>query len=45
MLAGEGQKILLVAVFAPHTGKAVVEISATQVPINNLLKIPESVLP
>ena len=38
-LAGEGQKILMAAVFAFHTGKAVVEIAAVQIPVNDLLKI------
>jgi hypothetical protein len=45
--ARKGQKVFMAAVFAFHTGKAVVEIAVIQIPINNLLKIrpPESVLP
>jgi uncharacterized protein (UPF0254 family) len=41
------QQILMAAIFAFHMGKAVVQIAAIQIPINNLLKIrpPESVLP
>ena len=46
-LIGKYQQILMAAIFAFHMGKAVVQIAAIQIPINNLLKIrpPESVLP
>jgi hypothetical protein len=45
--AGEGQKILMAAIFAFHTGKAVVQIAAIEIAIDHLLDIgpPESVLP
>jgi hypothetical protein len=45
-LAEEGQELFVAAVFAFHTGKAVVEIAAVQIPINHLLDVrsPESVL-
>ena len=38
-LAGEGQKVLIAAVFALHPGKAVVQIAAVQVPVNDLLEV------
>jgi hypothetical protein len=40
-------KIFMAAILAFHTGKAVVQIAAIQIPVNNLLQIgpPESVLP
>jgi len=46
-LAGEGQEIFMAAILSFHTGKAVVQIAAIQIPMNNLLDIrpPESVLP
>ncbi|MCX5874359.1 MAG: hypothetical protein NTY51_14160 [Deltaproteobacteria bacterium] len=45
--AGEGQKILMAAIFAFHAGKAVAQIAATEIAIDHLLDIepPESVLP
>jgi hypothetical protein len=45
-LAGEGQEIFMAAILAFHSGKAVVQIVAIQIPVNNLLQIgpPESVL-
>jgi hypothetical protein len=46
-LAGECQEIFMAAVFAFHTGKAVVQITAIEITIDHLLDIgpPESVLP
>ena len=46
-LAGECQKIFMAAVFAPHAGKAVVQITAVEITIDHLLDIgpPEAVLP
>jgi hypothetical protein len=46
-LAGEGQKIFMVAIPALHPGKAVVQVSAFQVAVNDLLKVgtPEPVWP
>jgi uncharacterized protein (UPF0254 family) len=46
-LIGKYQQILMAAIFAFHTRKAVVQIAAIQIPINNLLKIrpPEAILP
>jgi len=46
-LAGKGQQIFMTAVFAFHTGKAVVRIAAVEVAVDDLLDIgpPESVLP
>ena len=43
-LAGEGQQVLMAAVFALHTGKAVVQVAALQIPVNDLIRIspPES---
>ena len=38
-LAGEGQKILVVAVFAFHPGKAIAQIATVQVPVHDLLEI------
>jgi hypothetical protein len=38
-IAGENHEVFVAAVFAFHTGKAVVQIAAIQIPINNLLKI------
>ena len=37
----------MAAIFAFHTGKAVVDVAAIQIPINHLLDVrsPESVLP
>jgi len=45
--AGECQQVFMAAISAFHTGKAVVQIAAIQIPINHLLKIrpPESILP
>ncbi len=45
-LAGECKEIFMAAIFAFHTGKAVVEIAAVQIPVNDLLNIrsPEAVL-
>ena len=33
------QQVLMAAVFALHAGKAVVEIAAVQIPVNDLLNI------
>ena len=46
-LARKSQQILVVTVFAFHSGKAVVQIAALQIPVNDLLQIgaPEAVLP
>jgi len=43
-LAGEGQKIFMVAIPALHPGKAVVQVATIQVPVNNLLEIRPPVL-
>jgi len=45
--SGECWETFMAAIFAFHTGKAVVQIAAIQIPMNNLLDIrpPESVLP
>jgi hypothetical protein len=45
-MAGEGQKILMIAIPALHPGKAVVQVAAVQIPVNDLLEIGavESVL-
>jgi hypothetical protein len=47
IIAGKGQDIFMAAVSAFHKGKAVAQIAAIQIPINNLLNIrqPESILP
>jgi hypothetical protein len=46
-LAGEGQEVFMTAIFTFHTGKAVVQIAAIEIAVNDLLQIgpPESVLP
>jgi hypothetical protein len=46
-LAGEGQKIFMAAVFAFHTGEAIVQIAAIEIPVNDLLEIgtEKSILP
>jgi hypothetical protein len=46
-LAGEGQKILMVAIPALHPGKPVVQVAAFQVAVNDSLDIgpPEPVWP
>jgi hypothetical protein len=46
-LAGKCQEIFVAAVFAFHTGKAVVQITAIEITIDHLLDIgpPEAVLP
>jgi hypothetical protein len=46
-LAGEGQKIFMVAIPALHPGKAMLQVSAFQVAVNDLLKVgpPEPVWP
>jgi hypothetical protein len=46
-LTGEGQKIFMVAIPALHPGKAVVQVPAFQVAVNDLLKVgtPEPVWP
>jgi hypothetical protein len=46
-LAGECQQIFMAAVFAFHTGKPVVQITAIEITMNHLLDIrpPETVLP
>jgi hypothetical protein len=46
-LTGEGQKIFVVAIPALHPGKAVVQVPAFQVAVNDLLKVgtPEPVWP
>jgi hypothetical protein len=36
-LAGEGKKILVVAVFTLHSGKTVAQVSAIKITINDLL--------
>jgi hypothetical protein len=45
--SGECWEMFMAVIFAFHTGKAVVQITAIPIPINNLLNIrpPESVLP
>jgi hypothetical protein len=35
--ARKGQKVFMATIFALHTGKAVVQIAAIQIPINHLL--------
>ncbi len=46
-LAGEGQKIFMVAIPALHPGKAMMQVSAFQVTVYDLLEVgpPESVPP
>jgi hypothetical protein len=46
-LAGEGQKIFMVAIPALHPGKAVVQVATVQVAVNDLLEVrpPEPVRP
>ena len=45
-LAGKCQQVFMAAIFAFHTGKAVVQIAAIEITIDHLLDIgsPESVL-
>jgi hypothetical protein len=38
-LPGEGKKILVVAVFTLHPGKAVLQVAAIEITVNNLLEI------
>ena len=38
-LAGEGQETFVTAIFTLHAGKAVVQIAAIEIPVNDLLKI------
>ncbi len=38
-LAGEGKKILVVAVFTLHPGKAVVQVAAIKITVNDLPEI------
>ena len=38
-LAGKGKKILVVAVFTFHPGKAIVQIAAIKITVNDLLEI------
>ena len=38
-LAGEGKQLLMAAVFALHTGKAVVQVAAIEITVNYLLDI------
>jgi len=38
-LAGEGKKILVIAVFTFHPGKAVVQITAVKITVNDLPEI------
>jgi hypothetical protein len=44
-LAGEGEKIFMVAIPALHPGKAVVQVATVQVAVNDLLEVrpPEPV--
>ena len=46
-LAGEGQEVLMTAVFTLHAGEAIVQIAAVEVPVDDLLQMrsPEAVLP
>ena len=46
-LAGEGQRIFMLAIPALHPGKAVMQASAFQAAVNDLLKVgtPEPVWP
>ena len=46
-LAGEGQKIFMLAIPALHPGKAVVQVATVQVAVNDLLEVrpPEPVRP
>jgi len=46
-LAEEGQEVFVAAIFAFHAGKAVVQVPAIEMPVNDLLQIgpPEAVLP
>jgi hypothetical protein len=45
-LAGKRQQIFMAAIFALHTGKAVVQIAAVEITVNDPLKIwpPETIL-
>ena len=45
--AGEGQEVFVAAIFAFDAGKAIVQIPAIEVPVNDLLQIrtPEAILP
>ena len=36
-LAGECQEVFVAAIFALHTGKAVVQVAAGQIPVDDLL--------
>jgi hypothetical protein len=36
-LAGECQEVFVAAIFALHTGKAVVQVAAVQIPVDDLL--------
>jgi len=38
-VAGEGQKVLVVAASAFHAGKAVAQVAAVQVPVNDIPEI------
>jgi hypothetical protein len=38
-LAGEGQEVFVAAIFTLHAGKAVVQIAAIEISVNDLLKI------
>ena len=38
-LAGVGQKVLVVAVFTLHPGKAIVQVAAIKITVNDLPKI------
>jgi hypothetical protein len=42
-LAGEGKQLLMAAVFALHTGKAVVEIAAVQIAVNDIREIRKEI--
>ena len=46
-LAGEGQEVFVAAIFTLHAGKAVAQIAAIEIPVNDLPKIssPEPILP
>lgn len=46
-LAGEGRKIFMAAIPGLYPGKAVVQVTAVQVPVNDLLQVgaPETVRP
>lgn len=46
-LAGKGQEVFVPAVFAIHSGKALAQVTAIQIPMDNLLDIgaEKSILP